>query len=62
MQLETPINVITPLGPALAMFLEGGNVGREWICFIKATGEPWAFRNPYVRLAPDISDGRGGAV
>lgn len=56
---DTPIEVITPLGPAFAYFLIDGPQGVEWGCFIVSTGEPWFFRNPFIRLAPDATNGHG---
>lgn len=54
------IKVITPLGPAIAIGIDTGESGSAmWLVFIKRTGEPWFFRNPYVRLASDISEGWG---
>jgi hypothetical protein len=59
-QLDPYLDVITPLGPARAVFLVEGEADHIlWLVFIKATGEPWFFRNPYIRWAPAPSDGRG---
>lgn len=56
---DVPIKVLTPLGPALSYFLVDGPGGVEWGCFIVSTGEAWFFRNPFVRLAPDATNGHG---
>ena len=59
-QLDPYLNVITPLGAARAIGVTSGEADQTmWLVFIKATGEPWYFRNPYIRLAPEISEGRG---
>jgi len=59
-QLTPAIDVITPLGPAQAIVMDVGETGQMmWLVFIKATGEPWFFRNPYIRQGMDISEGRG---
>jgi hypothetical protein len=59
-QLDPYLNVITPLGPARAIGVTTGEADQTlWLVFIKATGEPWYFRNPYIRWAPEISEVRG---
>lgn len=59
-RLDPAIEVITPLGAAQAIGVDVGESGQAmWLVFIKRTGEPWYFRNPYIRQAPDISEGRG---
>jgi hypothetical protein len=59
-QLNPYLDVITPLGAARAIGIETGEADQTmWLVFIKATGEPWYFRNPYIRWAPAISEGRG---
>lgn len=55
-----PFDVLTPLGPAKCVGIcdEGNTV--EWVTFIKATGEPWFWRNPHVRMSWDATSGLGG--
>ena len=53
-----PFEVITPLGPAECRGVVDGTENVEWVTFIKATGEPWFWRNPEIRLAPCITAGR----
>lgn len=50
--------VLTPLGPAMAIGLLDDTDEVEWITYIKATGEPWFFRNPHVRFINTATDGR----
>lgn len=51
-------NCITPLGPAVCVGIIDGGSAVEWVTFIKSTGEPWLWRNPQFRVAPDITAGR----
>lgn len=62
MQLDPPIRILTPLGPGRAFFMVDGLRGTEFGVFIDKTGELWFFRVPYIRLAPDITDGQAGAI
>lgn len=59
-QLNPPLEVETPLGSALAMFLweQGQELDVQWCCFIKTTGEPWWFTNNRIRLGTNLSVGR----
>lgn len=59
-QLNPPIYLETPLGPAVCLFLweQGLEVDVQWCCFIEETGEPWWFANSNVRLSPNLSAGR----
>lgn len=57
LQLDTPLYVETPLGPASAHFLYDGP-DFLWGCFQAATGECWWWRNHDIRLRPSISEGR----
>lgn len=50
--------VVTPLGLGDCIGLVDDTANVEWIVVIKATGEPWFFRNPHVRFAPCVTDGR----
>lgn len=59
MQFDPPFKVITPLGPAMAVALVDGRLGVEWLTFIISTGESWFWRNFYIRLAPDVTEGHG---
>jgi hypothetical protein len=53
-------NVLTPLGPAVCVGVVCDSEIVEWITFIKATGEPWFWRNQYIRLDPEVTSGRPG--
>lgn len=53
-----PFDCITPLGPAVCRGIIDEGESVEWVTFIKATGEPWFWRNPQFRIAPDITAGR----
>lgn len=60
LQLDPPIPLITPRGPALAHVLidVGLEFDLQWVCFINATGECWTYRNPDVRMAGNETMGR----
>jgi hypothetical protein len=51
-------DVITPLGPATCIGIIDDVENVEWVTFIKATGEPWFFRNPHIRYNNDATNGR----
>lgn len=51
-------DVVTPLGPAVCVGILDDTDNVEWVTFIKATGEPWFWRNPDIRRATDITQGR----
>lgn len=52
-----PFDVLTPLGLAVCNGLEVDGQNVEWLCWIKATGEPWFWRNPQIRMSWDITSG-----
>jgi hypothetical protein len=60
LQLNPPIYLETPKGPAMAYMVVDYGVDYDliWVCFIKETGECWSFRNPQVRQAENITMGR----
>lgn len=62
MQLHTPLNVLTPLGPAWCYFLGDGGDEVEWQVFIERTGESWWFTNQYIRRPPSITAGTGAQL
>lgn len=49
--------VITPLGPAICIGILDDLDDVEWVTFIIATGEPWFWRNPYIRLRRNVTNG-----
>lgn len=55
-QLNPPLPLITPLGPALAYFIWGVDRLVWYGCFQNETGENWWFLNNHVRLCVSISD------
>lgn len=57
-QLNPPLPMITPLGPALAYFIWGVNRLVWYGCFQDNTGENWWFLNNHVRLCISMSDGQ----
>lgn len=61
-QLNPPLEVETPFGAALAMFVweQGQELDVQWCCFVQATGEPWWLPNHQIRLGKNLSTGRGG--
>jgi hypothetical protein len=60
LQLDPPIPVTTPKGPALAHVLidYGIEHNLHWVCFIDATGECWTYRNPDIHAVKNITYGR----
>jgi hypothetical protein len=60
LQLDPPIPLTCPKGPALAHFLidRGIELDLEWVCAIDATGECWTFKNPQIRFQKNITQGR----
>lgn len=59
-QLNPPIPVITPRGPALAHFLIdlGIELDLQWVCFQDNTGECWTWRNRDIRACKNVTVGR----
>jgi hypothetical protein len=59
-QLNPPIPLDTPKGPALAHFLidYGPESNLEWVCAQEATGECWTWQNPDIRFQKNITQGR----
>ena len=59
LQLNPPLPLDTPKGPAWAHFLL--DYGTEhhllWICFVMESGECWSFSNPEIRLQRNLSLG-----
>jgi hypothetical protein len=49
--------VITPLGPATCVGILDDQDDVEWVTWILATGEPWLWRNPHVRLRRNVTNG-----
>ena len=55
-RLNPPIEVLTPLGPAVANFIWGeSSDALYWGVCIRATGESWWFRNSKVRYDTNIT-------
>jgi hypothetical protein len=58
LQLNPPLTLITPLGEAIAYFIQD-EADTIWFgVFQKETAENWWWENSQVRLAPCMSDGR----
>lgn len=60
----TPLDqfpVLTPLGPAICIGVLADLDDVEWVTFIISTGEPWFWRNPHIRLRPNVTNGYGKA-
>lgn len=60
LQLNPPIPLTTPNGPALAHFLidEGPESDLKWVCFQEFTGECWTWSNRMIRAQKNITQGR----
>jgi hypothetical protein len=54
-QLNPPLPLMTPKGPALAHFLidYGPEAHLMWVCFLDENGQCWTVPNPEVRMAPN---------
>jgi len=52
-----PFPVITPLGPAVCTGVLAHLDDVEWVTWILATGEPWFWRNPHIRLRQNVTNG-----
>ena len=59
-QINPPLPVTTPKGPALAHFIidDGIEHDLKWVCFQDNTGECWTWRNQVVRAHKNITQGR----
>ena len=57
-QLNPPLSVITPLGPALAYFIWGVDRLVWFGCFQDDTGENWWWLNRDIRMCVSMSDGQ----
>lgn len=59
-QLNPPIPVATPKGPALAHLVidYGPEYNLIWVCFIDETGECWSYDNKLIRAQKNITMGR----
>lgn len=55
-QINPPMRVITPLGPAVAYFLWTEDRAVYYGVFQDITGENWWFENFYIRIDPSITD------
>ena len=49
--------VMTPLGPAVCVGILADLDDPEWVTWILATGEPWFWRNPSIRLRRNVTNG-----
>lgn len=60
LQLNPPIPVVTPLGPAEAMVLVdyGNEFDLQWVCFLKESRIVVTFRQPYIRMQDNLTMGR----
>lgn len=52
-----PFPVYTPLGIAKCVGICDEQDDVEWVTFILATGEPWFWRNPHIRLRRNVTNG-----
>lgn len=59
-QLNPPLPLETPRGPALAHFLidEGPESNLKWVVFQDETGECWTYQNPFIRAQKNITQTR----
>lgn len=60
LQLNPPIPVITPKGPAIAHFIIDYGIEHDiqWICFQDKNAECWTWKNPDIRAQKNITQGR----
>ena len=59
-QLNPPLPVITPKGPALAHVLidYGPEHNLLWVCFQDKTGECWTWANTHIKAQTNVTMGR----
>lgn len=53
----SPLDCITPLGPAQAIGYVWDTEQTEWCCRINRTGEVFNFTNKFFRLASTVTNG-----
>jgi len=60
LQLNPPVPLKTPKGPALAHFLIDYGIEHNlmWVCFQQQTGECWTWDNKDIRAEKNITSGR----
>lgn len=60
LQLNPPIPLDTPKGPALAHFIIDYGIESNlfWVCFQDETGECWTWDNKVIRAQKNITIGR----
>ncbi len=60
LQLDPPLPLDTPKGPALAHIVIDLGVEHHllWVCFLDASGECWTYPNPEVRARANVTMGR----
>lgn len=63
-QLNPPLDLVTPKGKALAHFLidYGMESNLIWVCFQRDTGECWCWANKDIRADENITIGRGAPL
>lgn len=63
-QMNPPLPLLTPKGPALAHFLIDYGVEHHlmWICFQSNTGECWTWPNNKIRMEANVTMGRLSVV
>ncbi len=63
LQLNPPIWLTTPLGPAICYVLidYGADYNLVWVCFLEENGECWSFDNTEVTLQENKTLGRNYA-
>jgi hypothetical protein len=59
LQLNPPVPLDTPKGPGFAYVLIDYSQDHHllWVVFLDGSGECWTFRNPDVRLQPNLTMG-----
>lgn len=59
-QLNPPLPVISPYGPALAHILIDYGIEHDllWVCFQDDNNECWTWSNRDIRAQPNITIGR----
>ena len=60
LQLNPPLPLVTPKGPALAHFMIDTGIENDiqWVCFQDTTGECWTWKNSKIRAQKNITQGR----
>lgn len=63
-RINPPLPLDTPKGKGHAHFIIDYSTEHDliWVVFIDETGECWCYRNPHIRLRPNMTFGRNATT